>query len=270
MRIAICLYGSFENLAEKYAYFYRNFIRPNLNAIIEIYIAKTYHQGININYYYTIFGHYLKNVIFVQNQIDNDNPYLYHKIRLLNHKKGLENTHNIKYDAVVLHNLDNIFVKWQIYGERIITIDDLEIGYADINENMKCRAIDMDLISPIKIDRLKRDELICYEDYYTGLNIDDFFIASSVVCDIMFDFYNNFIKYGPVVSLGNVEEDKKMINSIHSYDAYYNNIKWWLYWDIPIGHIARQLRFNLARSDIKIKQLRYIQNMAIIHHEYDL
>ena len=110
MRIAICLYGSFENLGEKYAYFYRNFIRPNLNAIIEIYIAKTYHQGININYYYTIFGHYLKNVIFVQNQIDSNNPYLYHKIRLLNHKKGLENTHNIKYDAVVLHNLDNIFV----------------------------------------------------------------------------------------------------------------------------------------------------------------
>tara|TARA_Y100000389_G_scaffold204217_1_gene255639 strand:- start:2805 stop:3620 length:816 start_codon:yes stop_codon:yes gene_type:complete len=270
MRIAICLYGSFDNMGEIYPYFYKTFIKPNINHIIEIYIAKSYHHGININYYYTVFGHYLKNVIYIENRIDESNPYFYHKARLLNHKKGIENAHNIKYDIIILHNIDNVFVKWDIYGDRTITIDNLPIGYTNFVDTINTRSIDHDYLSPIKLNKLDKNTLICYEDYYCGYTINDFFICSSKICDYILEFYNNFSKYGPVISLGLDENDNKKINSIHSYDAHYNNLNWWLYCDIPIQSIERQLRFNLARGDINIKQLRFSQNLAISQFRSDI
>ena len=173
--------------------------------------------------------------------------------------------------------MDIVFVSWEIadkyYEDRkegekrekgILKIPgyDFPIGV----KNHGCCCIQdcpkIEEISVLKIDKLGKNEIYCYEDFYIGHNVIDFFITNDNL-DFLIKIKQFWIdnKNKKLLSINNTFKKFNKIKSIQSYDYINKN---WLkeQWNIRSEY---QFSLFLYLNNITYKSLRYTQNCSVLY-----
>jgi hypothetical protein len=288
MRYAICFFGLFRSFEKIYHLILQNF-KLNDNDILDIFIStsnfnnKKYRfEEINNEYFdintlqykiQSIVGDKLK----ILNIMDDKNNYYTRGHRILDVLNNVENyqiDNNFKYDKIILHRMDILFVTWEtadnFYEDReegfkrkngLVYFEKFNFPIGVIEHGCCCiqngpNFIDTTIDLAINLNQY---EIICYEDYWIGHVGIDFLIFTPNITRLIINFYTNFINEEYLT----IDRYEEKINSIQSYDAL--DKKWWLYNDTDIYTLESQLKLFLEQNKIVTKQLRFMQNISVLY-----
>lgn len=198
-------------------------------------------------------------------------------IRSINNFIEFKQKNNVKYDHVIQHRMDVVFVNWEIaskyyearkVGEKrekgILKISNFNFPIGVKNHGccciQACPKIEETCI--LKFDKLKDDEIYSYEDYYIGHDICDYLITNDNI-DFLKKQKQFWIdhKNGKLLSLNNKFIEFNNTKSIQSYD--YINKDWLSKMWSKSFHC--QYYIFMRMNNIKIKSLRYEQDCAVLY-----
>jgi len=287
---ALILRGLFRSFEETYKMIIKNHNLENEDFHVFIttsnYNNKKYRfKKISDNYFnIDILKEKIKNIVGINlkhleimDESKFNNGRIDKYIRSINNFIEFKQKNNVKYDHIIQHRMDVVFVNWEIadkyYEDRKVG-EKREKGILKISEfnfpigvkNHGCCCIQacpkIEETCILKFDKLKDDEIYCYEDYHIGHDINDYLITNDNI-DFLKKQKQFWIDYtnGKLLSLNNKFIEFNNTKSIQSYD-YIN--KDWLskMWSKSFHY---QYRLFMHMNNIKIKSLRYEQDCAVLY-----
>jgi len=288
MKYAICFFGLFRSFEKIYHLILQNF-KLNDNDQLDIFISTSNFNNKKYRFreikreYFDInkLENKIKSIVGDKLKIlnimdDKKNNYVRWDriIDVLHNVENYQKENNFKYDKLILHRMDILFVKWETADKYY---EDRKEGIKRQNGLLYLKQFNFPIgvkehgccciqNSPNYIDtsidlsiNLNENEIICYEDYWIGHVCIDFLIFNSNITELVINFYKNFINKQYL----NIERYNKKINSHQSYDTL--DKKWWLYNDSNINSAESQLKLYLEQNKLLIKQLRFNQDISVLY-----
>ena len=286
-KVALCLFGLFRSFERVYPLMMKNFVLEE-GDILDIFVCTSNYDNhktrfkVDQKFYHnkdilekkirTILGSQLKDLLIMDERNCNTNPRCIKSYNALKLVQKYQDKHNFKYDNIIYHRMDIVFVKWETadnyYEQRRLGEERLRgVKYLDrydfpigVLEHGCCsiQKIPEDTDVNIRLRDLEDGELICYEDYYIGHVPIDFFICNSNLLPTIIEFYHNFINKRYI----RFTRNGKRIHSLQSYDK---KDKWWLYEDSNINSLEVQLRVHLENNGIRISELRFNRDISVLY-----
>ena len=290
--IALILRGLFRSFEKTYKLMLKNFDLEHKEFHVFIttsnYTDKKYRFGrvsgkfLNINNLKTkiqnIVGNNLKHLEILDESKSKD----HNKSRITKYINSLHNfiefkkKNNIHYDYVIQHRMDVIFTYWETadkyyearkVGEKrekgILKIPDFDFPIGVKMHGCCCiqACPKIEEVSVLKIEKLGKNEIYCYEDFQIGLTADNFLITSDDL-ELLTKQKQFWIdhKNRKFLSINNKFKKFNKIKSIQSYDYLNKN------WIRNMWASASDYQFPLFLhlSNITLKCLRYTQDCSIL------
>lgn len=288
MKYAICFFGLFRSFEKIYHLILQNF-KLNNNDQLDIFISTSNFN--NKKYRFKEIKQEYFDILELENKIkkivgdklkcltimdDKNNNYdrWDRQINVLSNIDKYQKDNNFKYNKIILHRMDILFVKWETadkyYEDKKENIKRqngvLYINQYDFPVGVKehgCCCIqngpqNVDTYIDLNIN-LEENEIICYEDYWIGHVPIDFLIFNTNIINYIITFYTNYKKKNYI----KFNRLNKKINSIQSYDSL--GKEWWLYNDSKVNSVEVQLKIFLEQNNFILKQLRFMKNIAVLY-----
>jgi len=294
-RIALCLFGLTRSFEKIWPLILENFILKD-DDILDIFVVTSNYN--NHKYRFktvdscyidiaeleskikNIIGDKLKSLEILDERkadksgINKRFPATQKKINVLTNFINYQSENNLKYELVIMHRMDILFVKWktadQYYEDRkvgeyrekgLLYMDRFDFPIGVKNHGCCCIQKHPPYVDAhINLDlNLTDNELICYEDYYMGHVLIDFFICNNNLIKKILQFWINFQNQKYI----NIKRSKKKLKTIQSYDVL--DKKWWLYSNANINGHESQIRLFLNKENVKLKQLRFNQDISVLY-----
>ena len=291
--IALILRGLFRSFEKTYKLMLKNFDLEHKEFHVFIttsnYNDKKYRfrrvssKFVNINDLKTkiqnIVGDNLKHLEILDESKSKD----HNKSRITKYINSLHNfiefkkKNNIHYDYVIQHRMDVIFTSWETadkyyearkVGEKrekgILKIPDFNFPIGVKNHGCCCiqACPKIEEVSVLKIDKLNKNEIYCYEDFYIGHNVVDFLITSDDL-ELLTKQKQFWIdhKNKKLLSTNNKFKPFNNTKSVQSYDYLNKN---WLT-DVWYPGMYTQFSLFLHLNNITLKCLRYTQDSSVLY-----
>lgn len=292
MRFAICFYGLFRSFEKTYKLTIKNFDLTKHDFDVFVYTStysnkkyrfkKVSEENLNKNVLSnkikSIVGNNLKQLHIIDEKPEQkrDQNRVHKYIGSLQQFLDYKKNNKVKYDFVIQHRMDVVFVPWSIadnyYEDRKIG-ENREKGLLNIErfdfpiglKNHGCCCIQacptIDEVSKLNINVLKNNEIYCYEDFHIGHNVVDF-----LICNDNDDFIEKQIQFWINYKNGVLLTNNKYIkfnnlNSIQSYD--YLDKEWTEYmWSDDLYY---QFSLFLKQNNMIHKCLKYTQDCAQLY-----
>lgn len=287
MKYALCLFGLIRSFEKIFSLILNNF-KLNENDKLDIFISTSNYN--NKKYRFCVTKDEYLDINDITNKIKqlvgNKLKYLnvndekckkYNRcdriIDVLTSLNTYCNNNDIKYDKIILHRMDVIFVTWEkadmyyedrkegiprkkgiLYGDFKFPIGVKEHGCCSIQNGPEYVDAKIDLTQKLNIN-----EILCYEDYWIGHVPIDFIVFNDNLINNIIIFYQN---YKNNIFLNTNRIDNK-INSHQSHDSL--DKKWWEYKDSKITSMEVQIKLFFEKENIKLKQLRYMQDISVLY-----
>ena len=195
-------------------------------------------------------------------------------INLLTNVKDYQLNNNFKYNKIILHRLDILFVKWQtadkyyedrkegVLREKGVKFIDKYPFPIGVKEHGCCciqkypEKVDTQIDLDVNLDP---KHIICYEDYWIGHVPIDFMIFNPNNLEMIITFYKNYLANQFI----NIGRNGQKINSFQSYDSI--DKKWWLYNDSKLDSLETQIKLMFEMNNIKLIPLRFQQDISVLY-----
>lgn len=285
-QIALCFFGLIRSFEKTWPLIQKNFLLEK-DDILDVFITTSNYDDkkyrfkviskkyFNINELEKKIRNLIGNKLKVLNIMDDREKKVKRVERIINLFSNLieyENKNKIEYDIIIFHRMDILFVSWgiadQYYEERkvgeerkkgLLYLPQYKFPIGVKNHGCCCiQGCPEHIDTYIKLNKLGDNEIICYEDFWIGHVPTDFFICNNNVIKKILRFWKNYKNKKYL----QIDRSGKM-NTFQSYELFKK--RWFLYEDSKIESCETQIRLFFENENIKLKELRYNQDIAVLY-----